>query len=198
LVSQSIQGTSHVKDHKVKTASLLCVAAAAAAFASPSDAIYKCTTAKGVVYQDRPCREGNETDVQIVIPTGEVAPRIAAAPVESGQANGARGDNVASASKPGRTSGDDAVSVAKPADRKTVDSGANAADNTRKRDARTSAESTVAPLTAEQAGKTEPSAKYYATDSFGPGGETPARMNCESPSGEKRVFYLSDGKLTSI
>ena len=182
----------------MKTASLLCVAAAAAAFAGPSDAIYKCATAKGVVYQDRPCREGNETDVQIVIPTGEVAPRIVAAPVEGGQANGARGENIANAPKSGRTYGDDPVSVAKPADRKTADSAANAADNTRTKDARTSTENAGAPLTAEQAGRTEPSAKYYATDSFGPGGETPARMNCESPTGEKRVFYLSNGNLTSI
>jgi hypothetical protein len=53
-------------------------------------------------------------------------------------------------------------------------------------------------LTAEQARKTDPSAKYFATDGFGTGNETPTQMNCESPSGEKRVFYLSDGKLTSI
>ena len=53
-------------------------------------------------------------------------------------------------------------------------------------------------MTAEQARKTDPTAKYYAAESFGSGAETPVQMNCESPSGEKRMFYLSDGKLTSI
>ena len=55
-----------------------------------------------------------------------------------------------------------------------------------------------APVTADQARKTDPSAKYYATEGFNAGSDTPAQMNCESPSGEKRVFYLSNGKLTSI
>ena len=53
-------------------------------------------------------------------------------------------------------------------------------------------------MTADQARKTDPSAKYYATEGFGAGSDTPAQMNCESPTGEKRVFYLSNGKLTSI
>jgi len=182
----------------MKNASLLCLLVMAGALAGPAEAIYKCTTAKGVVYQDRPCREGNETDVPIVIPTGEVAPRFPAAPDEGAQPNGASNDNRANAPKSGRTSGDDPVTVSRPAGAKTSESAANGADNSRKKDARTSAENAVAPLTAEQARKTEPSAKYFATDSFGPGGETPTQMNCESPSGEKRVFYLSNGKLTSI
>ena len=54
------------------------------------------------------------------------------------------------------------------------------------------------PMTPEQARNADPSAKYYATEAFGSGAETPSQMNCESPSGEKRVFYLSNGKLTSI
>ena len=54
------------------------------------------------------------------------------------------------------------------------------------------------PFTADDARKTDPSAKYYATDGFGTGSDTPSQMNCESPTGEKRVFYLSNGKLTSI
>jgi hypothetical protein len=45
---------------------------------APAHAIFKCTTAKGVVYQDRPCRDGNESDINIVIPTGELAPRASA------------------------------------------------------------------------------------------------------------------------
>ncbi len=71
-------------------------------------------------------------------------------------------------------------------------------DGARKKEARTTAESAVAPLTADQARKTDPTAKYFATDGFGTGNETPTQMNCESPTGEKRVFYLSNGKLTSI
>jgi len=182
----------------MKTAALLCAVAVAAAFAGPADAIYKCTTAKGVVYQDRPCREGNETDVQIVIPTGEVAPRSLATPDDGTAANGPRVESRFGAPKPGRTNADDPVTVAKPADRKSGDAASSAADSSRKKEARTSAENAVVPLTAEQARKTEPSAKYYATDGFGTGGETPAQMNCESPTGEKRVFYLTNGKLTSI
>ena len=182
----------------MKTAPLLCAMAVAAAFAGPADAIYKCTTAKGVVYQDRPCREGNETDVRIVIPTGEVAPRIPAASNESAPANNARNDNRANAPKPGRASGDDPVSMAKPAGTNANASAANGADNSRQKDTRTSAENAAVPLSAEQARKTDPSAKYYATDGFGTGNETPAQMNCESPTGEKRIFYLSNGKLTSI
>jgi len=54
------------------------------------------------------------------------------------------------------------------------------------------------PARAEEVRKADPSAKYYATEGFNAGGDTPAQMNCESPSGEKRVFYLSNGKLTSI
>ena len=53
-------------------------------------------------------------------------------------------------------------------------------------------------MTTDQARTTDPSAKYYATEAFGAGPETPTQMNCESPTGEKRVFYLSNGKLTSI
>ena len=63
----------------MKSTTILFLALAAAAFAGPANAIFKCTTAKGVVYQDRPCRDGNETDVTIVIPTGEMAPRAAGA-----------------------------------------------------------------------------------------------------------------------
>ena len=73
-----------------KNMSLLCAMAAVAAFAGPADAIYKCTTAKGVVYQDRPCRDGTETDVRIVVPTGEVAPKSSAAPDDESQANSPR------------------------------------------------------------------------------------------------------------
>jgi len=182
----------------MKTASLLCAVAVAAAFAGPANAIYKCTTAKGIVYQDRPCREGSETDVQIVIPTGEVAPRSVTAPDEGPAANGARVETPFGGPKPGRTSTDAPASVTKPADRKSGDAVAKAANRSPGKDAAASAENAVAPLTAEQARKTDPSAKYYATDGFGTGNETPAQMNCESPTGEKRVFYLSNGKLTSI
>jgi hypothetical protein len=198
---------------------MLCAVAVAAAFAGPANAIYKCTTVKGTVYQDRPCREGNETDVNIVIPTGEVAPRNQAAPAEGTSANGPRAETGFSAPKPSRTASDDPVSRAKPADRKSGDAAPNAADATRKKEpqasaenagvpmtpeqarkkeAQASAENAGVPMTPEQARKTDPAAKYYATDGFGTGTDTPAQMNCESPTGEKRVFYLSNGKLTSI
>ena len=53
-------------------------------------------------------------------------------------------------------------------------------------------------MTAEQVAKTEPTAKYYTTDAPAPGADTPQQMTCESPTGEKRVFILANGKLTSI
>ena len=37
----------------MKNVTLICAMAAVAAFAGPAHAIFKCTTAKGVVYQDR-------------------------------------------------------------------------------------------------------------------------------------------------
>jgi hypothetical protein len=191
-------GNAMPRSKKMKKLSLICAMAAVAAFAAPAHAIYKCTTAKGVVYQDRPCREGNETDVQIVIPTGEVAPRSLATPDDGTAANGPRVESRFGGPKPGRTNAGDPVTVAKPADRNSGDTASNATDGSRKKETRTGAENAVVPLSAEQARKTDPSAKYYATDGFGTGGETPAQMNCESPTGEKRVFYLTNGKLTSI
>jgi len=177
----------------MKNVTLICAMAAVAAFAGPAHAIFKCTTAKGVVYQDRPCREGTETDVRITIPTGEVASKSSATPDDEAQANAPRAENRGGAAKPGRTNTDDPASVAKPGDRRSGE-----AEGSRKKEARTTAENTVAPLSADQARKTDPTAKYFATEAFGPGNETPTQMNCESPTGEKRVFYLSNGKLTSI
>jgi len=81
--------------------------------------------------------------------------------------------------------------VAAPSERKASDDGSNKTKPT------SSQERTVS-MTADQARNTDASAKYYATDGFGAGNETPATMNCESPTGEKRVFYLSNGKLMSI
>jgi hypothetical protein len=182
----------------MKNVSLICAMAAVAAFAGPAHAIFKCTTAKGVVYQDRPCREGAETDVRITVPTGEIAPKSSATPDDEGQANAPRSENRAGAPKPGRTNADDPVSVAKTADRKSGDAASNAIDSARRKEARTASENAAVPLTADQARRTDPTAKYFATDGFGTGNDTPTQMNCESPSGEKRVFYLSDGKLTSI
>ena len=177
----------------MKNVTLICAMAAVAAFAGQAHDIFKCTTAKGVVYQDRPCREGTETAVHITIPTGEVAPKSSATPEDEAQANAPRVENRGGAAKPGRTNAEDPASVAKPGDRRSGD-----ADGSRRQEGRTTAENTVAPLAADQARKTDPTAKYYATEAFGPGNETPTQMNCESPTGEKRVFYLSNGKLTSI
>ena len=53
-------------------------------------------------------------------------------------------------------------------------------------------------MTAEQAQRTEATAKYITTDAASPGADTPEQMTCESANGEKRRFYLTNGKLTSI
>ena len=179
----------------MNTTTVLCLAVAAAAFAGPANAIFKCATAKGVVYQDRPCREGNETDVRITIPTGELAPKSTATAEEGAAANNPRAEERTQSVKPVRYFGDGPTTT-KQLERKN-EATTNGDDGSRRKDAPTSLERT-APMTSDQARKTDPSAKYYATDGFGTGNETPAQMNCESPSGEKRVFYLSNGKLTSI
>ena len=182
----------------MKNAPLLCLMVMAGAFAGPADAIFKCTTAKGVVYQDRPCREGIETDVQIVISTGEMAPKVPAAQDDNGPVNGARGEGRFGAQKAERAMGDDSASVTKPTDKKSSsDAGANAGDDARRKAARSSADARV-PMTAEQAQKTEPTAKYYTTDGSAANIDTPEQMTCESPSGEKRRFILANGKMTSI
>ena len=63
---------------------------------------------------------------------------------------------------------------------------------------KSAADNASVPMTAEQARKTEPTAKYYTTDVTSADAETPEQMTCESPSGEKRRFILTNGKLTSI
>ena len=177
----------------MKRTTLLCALAVTAAFAGHAEAIYKCTTPKGIVYQDRPCREGTESDVTIVIPTGELAPKAGAAQDDSTQANAVRGDSKSGAQKQGR-GGDESASATKPADNR----GSNAASSneTRKNGARVV--ESVLPMSAEEARKTEPTAKYYTTDAAAPGAEAPEQMTCESPTGEKRRFILTNGKLTSI
>jgi len=177
---------------------LLYLMVVAAAFAGNAEAIYKCTTAKGVVYQDRPCREGAETDVQIVIPTGEMAPKSLASQDDPPQANNAPGESRSGTPKPGRASADNPASVTKPADKRTNPTAANAADDPQKKDARSAADNSGVPMTTEQARKAEPTAKYFTTDATTSGAETPEHMTCESPSGEKRRFILTNGKLTSI
>jgi hypothetical protein len=160
-------------------------------FAGNAEAIYKCTTSKGVIYQDRPCKEGTETDVTIVVPTGELAPKAVAVQDETAQANAPRsGDPRSGNARPGR-SADSPVSVTKPADPRTAVEGA--ADDSRKRSA-----DNAALMTAEQARKADATAKYYTTDTVATGAETPEHMTCESPSGEKRRFVLTNGLLTSI
>jgi hypothetical protein len=176
---------------------LLCAIVICAGFAVPAEAIYKCTTAKGVIYQDRPCLEGTETGVQIVIPTGELAPNPFLLLDETPQVNSGRAETRWPAARQGRT-GDDAVSVAKPADKRVAAEGTtNVADDSSKRGARPAGENRV-PMSAEQARNADPTAKYYTTDSAATGAETPDHMTCESPTGEKRRFILTNGKLTSI
>jgi hypothetical protein len=172
---------------------MLCAAIVVTAFAGPASAVFKCTTAKGVVYQDRPCREGNESDVRITVPTGELAPKGTPAIDDVVTPSHARPDDRTQAVKLVQQSGD--APTAKPAAPK-AEGGAREADGRRK-DAPVALERTT-PMTGDQARTTEPSAKYYSTESFSAGSQTPMQMNCESPSGERRTFYLSDGKLTSI
>jgi len=174
----------------MKATTALCLAMAMAAFASPAHAIFKCTTAKGVVYQDRPCRDGNESDINIVIPTGELAPRASASADEGATANTPRPDDRAGAPRAARSAGE---SSATPT-RRGSDAGGNGGETS----LRSLPVEKVVQATADQARKDDPSAKYYATEGFGAGADTPVQMNCESPSGEKRVFYLSNGKLMSI
>ena len=178
----------------MKATTLLCVAVAAAAFAGPASAVFKCTTAKGVIYQDRPCREGNETDVRITIPTGELAPKSTPAADDGNSAGNSGSEDRTQSVKLVRHSGDGPTTGTKSP---KTDAGASESDGRRKNITPASIERTSS-ITADQARKTEPTAKYYANESFGTGGETPMQMNCESPSGEKRMFYLSNGKLTSI
>ncbi len=175
----------------MKATTALCLAITLAAFAGPANAIFKCTTAKGVVYQDRPCRDGNESDLNIVIPTGEVAPRASGAD-DGATANNPRSDERANSPRATRNFGESPAAAAKRAGDAATSGG-----ETSQRSAPTNVEKGT-PMSADQARKTDPSAKYYATEGFNAGADTPAQMNCESPSGEKRVFYLSNGKLTSI
>lgn len=173
----------------------LFVAIAAAVFAGPANAVFKCTTAKGVVYQDRPCREGNETDVRITVPTGEVMPKGTTGADEAASPNSPRSEDRTQSVKPVRYFGDGPTSAAKRAEQ--MKSEADASADGRRKDAPVTLDRTT-PMTSDQARKTDPSAKYYSTESFSAGSETPMQMNCESPTGEKRMFYLSNGKLTSI
>ncbi len=174
---------------------LFCVMVAAAAIAGNAEAIYKCTTAKGVVYQDRPCRDGAETDVQIVIPTGEIAPKSSATQDDEAQANSPRVESRFGAPRSGRAANDNAVTVTKPTDRKS-----SVATTTRrpKKDARSAADNARVPMTAD-AGAQDRSNRQVLRHRVVRARRRDARqMNCESPTGEKRVFYLSNGKLTSI
>jgi hypothetical protein len=177
----------------LKNTTLLCaVAAVAVFFAGQADAIYKCTTPKGVVYQDRPCKEGAESDVSIVTNATELGLKAASAQDDPSRVNAARTDGNTGAARTSRAN-DDAASMSRPADNRA--SSSNAGDSTSKR-VRTI--ESVLPMSADEARRTDPTAKYYTTDAAAPGTETPGEMTCESPNGEKRRFILSNGKLTSI
>lgn len=181
-----------------KKVSVLCFLAVAGIFATPAEAIYKCATAKGVVYQDRPCREGTESDVQIVIPTGELAPKNGPATDEAMQPGAGRGESYFGQRKASRSGADDPALAGKGAAAKGSDKEANGANaDTRSRNDR-APESRSTPMTMDQAQRTDPSGKYYTTDTSASGVEMPEQMTCESPSGEKRRFILTNGKMTSI
>jgi hypothetical protein len=199
LVATSIArstGTRSAEEYKLKNTTLLCAIAISAAFAGHAEAIYKCATPKGVVYQDRPCREGTESDVTIVIPTGEMAPRAGSAQDDSAQPNVGRQEGRFGASKQGRIA-DEPAAATKPADNRAANpANSIAADQATKGNSRVV--ESLLPMTADEARKNEPTAKYYTTDGAAPGTETPEHMTCESPTGEKRRFILTNGKMTSI
>ena len=180
----------------MKNTTLLCAFAVVAALSSPAEAIYKCMTPKGVVYQDRPCKEGSESDVMIVIPTGQLAPKAAGIQDDPAQANVVHQEGRSGASRRGRAADDDSTWATKPADKHPAGAPTTSAADEAKRNARVV--ESVLPMTADEARKTEPSAKYYTTDAASPGAETPTSMTCESPTGEKRRFILTNGTLTSI
>jgi hypothetical protein len=188
-------GTRPAEEYKLKNTTLLCAIAVAAAFAGHAEAIYKCTTSKGVVYQDRPCREGTESGVTIVVPTGELAPKAGSAQDDPAQANAGRQESRFGAPKQGRVAEEPASATKRADNRAANPATSSAADQAAKRNARVV--ESLLPMTADEARKTEPTAKYYTTDAA-PGAETPEQMTCESPTGEKRRFILTNGKLTSI
>ena len=180
----------------MKNTTMLCAVAVAAVFAGPAEAIYKCTTPKGVVYQDRPCKEGTESGMTIVNNIVELGAKAGALQDDPVQASSTRLENQAGAPKPVRTN-DDPASVTRQADNRSSTSAASGgADATMKPGVRTV--ESVLPMSADEARRSEPTAKYYTTDAAAPGAETPEQMTCESPNGEKRRFILSNGKLTSI
>ena len=155
-----------------------------AAFAGPAEAIYKCTTAKGVVYQDRPCREGTETDVRIVIPTGEVAPKSSATRTTTrGPTPPAAKTTPAPQARPHRRRRLRLPSGASQG----PGSGAASAD-ARKKEARTTTENDGRPDDRRPGAQDRSDGQVLRDRSVGPGNETPTQMNCESPTGEKRVF----------
>jgi hypothetical protein len=180
----------------LKKASVLLVIAIGI-FAGNAQAIYKCTTSRGVIYQDRPCKEGTETDVTIVVPTGELAPKPVAAQDDPAQVNAPRADDSRSGNTKTSRTADNPASMTRPADTRnaadTRTTGESTADGSRRQSS-----DNIAPMTAEQARKAEATAKYYTTDAVAPGTETPEQMTCESPSGVKRRFILTNGLLTSI
>jgi hypothetical protein len=134
--------------------------------------------------------------VSIVINTGELAPKAGAAQDDPVQANTVRPDNKPGASKQARTS-EDPASVTKPGDNRATNAATSSdADGMTRRGLRVV--ESLLPMSADEARRTEPSAKYYTTDGAAPGAETPEQMTCESPNGEKRRFILSNGKMTSI
>jgi hypothetical protein len=177
---------------------LLFALAIAAAFAGNAEAVYKCTTAKGVVYQDRPCYEGAQSDVRIVVPTGQVVVNDRSK-AEAAQSDAPRSDVRAAAAKPARNNdATTSTDVRLPSTAANNAPPARSASAGAVRSNPANAASNESPMTPEQASNTEPTAKYYTTDAAASGNETPSRMTCESPNGEKRIFILTNGKLTSI
>ena len=130
----------------MKATTALCLAIALAAVAGPANAIFKCTTAKGVVYQDRPCRDGNEADINIVIPTGELAPRASGGADDGATANTPRSDDRATAPRATRNAGESSAA----ATRRGSDAAANGGETSLRSLPRSEK---AVPATADQARK---------------------------------------------
>jgi hypothetical protein len=165
----------------MKLASLLCMVAVTAVWSGHAAALYKCTTAQGVVYQDRPCKEGAEEGLQLT---------------HSSMLGGDRSaTDQAVAAKADAGGKDEKIVLAKAAAKKSEAADRYPAVEAKKTDAATKypAGGDAAP-TAEVVRRTDPlGTRYYAA--FGaPGAAVPENITCQTAGGEKWQFVLQGGK----
>jgi len=160
----------------MKTVSLLGVTLLAAVCAGNAHALFKCTTARGIVYQDRPCAEGTEEDIQIVNSSmPESAPGYAQDQVVVTKSDRGRKEPPVMVAKAGRKA--DAAKYA-GADTGRRDTGALGEEG-----------SPTYDPTRNPAGT-----RYYAAFGSAEGGSPPQNITCQTPTGEKWQFFLQGGK----